>query len=136
MNRRTSVGHRLFLLVACQTAIALVLVLIAVRVITRISDNYRHMYNFQFKSVAAIGLALEEAVTLQPGSRSAGLDEFYRRYRMEWETATGTTPDAIRFRKDLLDAGMLDLPRHETKVLEDLGRSLHMGNAENIRKDL
>ena len=136
MNRRTSVGHRLILLIAFQALIALLLVLMGVRTISRLSTDYRHMYNFQFQSVAAIGLALEEAVTMQGGARSAALDAFYERYRTEWETAGGSTIEAIEFRKDLADAGMTDLTRQETDVLEDLGRALEMGKVDSIRDNL
>jgi len=131
-----SVGRRLFVLVACQTAIALALVLIGVHAISRVADDYRHMYNFQFKSVAAIGELMEEAARLRPGSKSPALDAFYRRYRAEWETATGTTPDAIQFRNELLEAGASAQMQSETEALDDLKRSLELGNPENIRMDL
>ena len=89
-----SVGRRLFVLVACQTMIALVLVLMGVHAISRAADDYRHMYNFQFKPVVAIGEAMGEAGTLRPGAKSRALDSFDQRYRTEWEKAAGTTPDA------------------------------------------
>jgi signal transduction histidine kinase len=131
-----SVGRRLFVLVACQTTIALALVLLGVHAISRAADDYRHMYNFQFKSVAAIGDVMEEAATLRPGSKSPALDAFYRRYHTEWEKATGTTPDAIQFRNELLEAGATAQMQSETEALADLENSLELGNPENIRMDL
>jgi signal transduction histidine kinase len=136
VNRGTSVGRRLFLLVSCQTAIALVLVLFSVHALSTVSADYHHMYNFQFKSVAAIGLAMEEAASLKPGQQSARLDNFYRRYRTEWETAAGTTVDAIQFRKDLKDAGLHDLAQEESDTLEELGKNLQSGMVEEIRRNL
>ena len=136
MNSRMSVGYRLVLLVAIQTVIAFLLGLVGVRTIKGLAANYRHMYGFQFKAVAAIGHAMAEAETLKPGDRSARLDDFYRRYRTDWESASGTTSDAIQFRKDLMQAEASNLLQLESKVLADLSRSLNMGDAENIRKDL
>jgi signal transduction histidine kinase len=131
-----SVGRRLFLLVACQTAIALALVFVGVRTISRSAADYRHMYDFQFKSVAAIGEVMQKAAELKPGSKSAALNIFYHQYRTDWETATGTTPDAIQFRDDLVAAGATSQMRSETRVLEDLRKSLDVGDTENIRMDL
>ncbi len=136
MNFRTSVGHRLFLLVACQTAIAALLVLTAMRATSQLRSHYRHMYDFQLRSIAATADAMKEAATLETGARSAKLEAFYRRYKADWETASGTTPDAIRFRKDLMDAGESDMARLESEVLADLKRSLQSGDAKNIREDL
>jgi signal transduction histidine kinase len=116
--------------------IALVLVVFGIQTISRATADYRHMYNFQFKSVAAIGDVMQEAATLKTGSKSSALDAFYHRYRAEWETASGTTPDAVQFRKELLDAGATTLMRSETQVLDDLKKSLERSNAENIRMDL
>src|SRR5262245_62473946 len=115
-----SVGRRLFVLVAIQAAIALLLVAVAVRTIAGFAADYRHMYYSQFKSVAAIAQAMAEAETLQTGFESAGLDNFYRRYRAEWETASDHDSDAIRFQKDLVRAGASDLTRIETQTLGDL----------------
>jgi hypothetical protein len=131
-----SVGRRLFFLVAIQTAIAFLLVVVAVRTISRIAADYRHMYEFQFKSVAAIGRAMAQAETLNPGFRSAKLDDFYRRYREEWETASGTSPDAILFRKSLSESGATDLTWVEREVLMDLKGALDAGQPESLRKDL
>src|SRR5262249_13784074 len=72
-----SVGRRLFLLVGCQTAIAAILVLTALRTIFAIADDYRHMYEFQFKSVYAVRKAVEKAVGLQSGFQSDELEAFY-----------------------------------------------------------
>jgi signal transduction histidine kinase len=131
-----SVGRRLFLLVACQTAIALVLVFVGVRMISRAAADYRHMYHFQFESVAAIGKVMQQAAELKPGSKSAALEIFYHRYRTDWETATGTTPDAIQFRDELVAEGATAQMRSETRVLEDLRKSLDVGDTDNIRMNL
>src|SRR5215510_1146621 len=105
MKVGVSVGRRLRLLVACQTAIAITLVVAGVRTISRMATDYRHMYEFQFQSIYALRKAIEEAVGLADGARSAPLEAFYRRYRTEWEVASGSTVDAIRFRNDLSEAG-------------------------------
>src|SRR5215470_3772302 len=123
-----SVGRRLILLVACQTAIALVLVFVSVWTISRLAADDRHMYHFQFKSVAALGEVMREAAELKPGWRSPALEDFYHRYRTEWETATGTTPDAIQFRDEVVAAGAAAQLRSETLVVEDLRKSLELGN--------
>lgn len=136
MSFRASVSRRLILLVTIQTAIALLLVVVAVRTLSRLSSDYRHMYEFQFASVAAIGQAMAETANLKSGARSAMLDDFYRRYRAEWETAAGSTSDAISFRQDLTQAGAADLPRLETKALADLARSINAGDAEVIKENL
>jgi signal transduction histidine kinase len=133
---RASVGRRLFLLVTIQTAIALLLVVVAVRTMSRLASDYRHMYEFQFASVAAIGHAMGEATSLKSGGRSPILDDFYRRYREDWETAAGSTSDAIAFRQDLTQAGASDLPRIELKTLADLERSLNSGDAQSVKQSL
>jgi signal transduction histidine kinase len=131
-----SVGRRLFLLVGCQTAIAAILALIALRTIFAIADDYRHMYEFQFKSIYAVRQAIEKAVALQSGFPSAELDTFYRDYRANWEVASGSTPDAIRFRKDLSRAGEAGLLGHESSLLMDLEKSLRDRIAQRVREDL
>jgi signal transduction histidine kinase len=131
-----SVSYRLFLLVACQTAIAALLVGIALRKTAVMAADYRYMYEFQLQSIYAIHRAINEAERLPQGFRSPQLEEFYHRYRTEWEVATGTTPDAIRFRKDLLSAAQFTLPRQENDLMADLGPSIKAGNIDNVRADL
>ena len=109
-----SIGRRLFLLVACQAAIAVILVVTALRTIFAIADDYRHMYDFQFKSIYVVRQAIEKAAGLQSGFKSAELDAFYEDYRTKWEVASGNTPDAIRFRKDLSDTAESALPAQES----------------------
>jgi signal transduction histidine kinase len=130
------VDHRLFFLVGCETVILILLVLIAVRTLSNAFADYEHMYTFQFQSVAAIGEAIQNALTMREGVPSEQLDEFYERYRKEWETASGTTPDAIRFRNDLRDAGATELPRQETEVLDDLQKNLKTANPTGVLGDL
>ena len=131
-----SVGRRLFLLVVCQAAIAVVLVLTALHTIFAIADDYRHMYDFQFKSIYVVRQAIEKAVDLQSGFESADLDAFYKDYRTQWEVASGNTPDAIRFRKDLSDAAESALSAQESDLLADLEKSLRDRNAQRVREDL
>jgi signal transduction histidine kinase len=136
MNSRVSVGRRLHWLVGVQTAIAVLLVLLAYHTISAAEADYRRMYHFQFRPVAAIGEAMQEAATLQTGAGSSGLDDFYSRYRAEWEVASGTNPDAVQFRKELMQAGATHLLGQETKVLDDLHESLQSGKPDGVRKDL
>src|SRR6185503_4413567 len=106
MKLKTSVGTRLVLLVAFQTAIAGALVLTALGAFARIANDTRYIYQFQLLSLADIGEAMGTAAILEtqraPDSHLVGaLNAFYERYRRKWQTANGTTPDAIRFRNDL-----------------------------------
>jgi signal transduction histidine kinase len=94
------------------------------------------MYEFQFKSVSAIGYAMAEAGSLKPGAISPTLEAFYWQYRKEWETASGTTKDAIHFRKNVEKAGASDLLRQESEILKNFKQNLDAQNTENIRKDL
>src|SRR5215510_6977315 len=147
VKHQISVGHRLILLVASQTAIAALLLITALRAMSAVATDARYMYQFQFASVGEIGKAMELAARLQSffatesfGVRSgkpvpvanivAQLDAFYERYRAEWETAKGNTPDAIRFRHDLLgtaDSGFLE---KESKALVDLEESIRTLKAD------
>ena len=136
MKLRTSVDYRLFFLVACETVIVLLLVLIAVSALTNGSADYEHMYHFQFQSVAAIGEAMQDALAMRDGVPSERLAEFYDRYRKEWATASGTSADAIRFRSDLQDAGATELPRQETEVLNDLQKNLKQANSAGCLSDI
>jgi len=136
MNSSTSVGCRFRLLVGCQVAIVVVLMVLADWTISRASADYRHMYEFQFKPVVAIGEAINEASVLRNGSQSTLLEAFYRRYRNEWQTASGVSADAIQFRKDLLQAGASDLLSLERAIIEDLGKCLQEKDADGIRAEL
>jgi signal transduction histidine kinase len=136
MKRRASVGGRLALLLACQTALAALLVLLALRSIYGIASDARHMYEFQLRSIADIGDALETAATLPEGQRSDTLDGFYERYRREWETAGGTSPNAIRFRADLARAGEVQLPALEAETLADLEAALRSGRSAAVLDSL
>jgi signal transduction histidine kinase len=136
MYSRAPVGRRLFLLVAVQTAIAFLLVLLAMRAIFGLTAAYERMYHFQLQAVAAIGQAISEASRLQPGSHSHKLEDFYRRYRSDWEVASGTSRDAIQFRKEMAEDNATNLLQFESSVLANLDRSLNAGDPEEIRKDL
>ncbi len=94
------------------------------------------MYKFQFQSVVAIGDAMQEVLAVQAGVRSSRLDGFYQRYCTEWQTAAGTNADAIRFRKDLMEASAPDLPRRETAILARLHKSLQDTDPQAIQHDL
>src|SRR5262245_25842956 len=106
-----------------------------------VAADARYLYQFQFLGVGEIGKAMEIAARLQSflATESFGvhsgkpvsipnvisqLEAFYTRYRTEWETANGNTPDAIRFRKDLLGTGDTDLLEKESKALMDLEESI------------
>src|SRR5690242_9151759 len=127
MKVPASVGYRLFLLVACQTAIAAILVAIALRATSTMADDYRHMYEFQLQSIYAIHRATEAAANLQPGGWSPALETFYHRYRTKWAVASGNTADAIRVRNHLLAVGESALTSRETELLTDLEHSIHAG---------
>jgi signal transduction histidine kinase len=131
-----SVGHRLFLLVAIQTTIAFMLVVVGTRTISKLAADYQYIYRFQYRSVAAIGQAMAESPSGIGSARSARLEHFFRQYRSEWERASGSSPDAIRFRKDLADAGASDLLRLETEALEDLSKGLDAGSGDKVRNAL
>jgi signal transduction histidine kinase len=119
-----------------QTAIAAYLVLAALRTIAEINGDSRRSYDFQLQSIAAIGDAMEEAALLKNGSKSPSLEAFVQRYHVEWETASASSPAAVRFRNELLRAGERDLPKRESEIVMDLKRSLQTGNAEVARKEL
>jgi signal transduction histidine kinase len=150
-----SVGHRLILLVAFQTTIAAILVFIALTAMSGAAADARYMYQFQYVGVEEIGKAMEVAARLQSffATRSFGspaepplpisevitqLETFYKRYREQLETANGTTPDAIRFRNDLLGSGDTGLLEEEKKAIVDIEESIRKlkadeesGGAEN-----
>ena len=147
MKHQISVGHRLALLVAFQTAIAAVLVFTALRTMAAVAADARYMYQFQYRGVGEIGKAMEIAARLQsffatesfevrydmPLAISdvvAQLEAFDKRYRAEWETAHGTTPDATRFRKDLFETGDQNVLETESKALADLEQSIQTLKAD------
>jgi signal transduction histidine kinase len=106
------------------------------RTTSLIAAHYRHMYDFQLQALAGIAGAMEQAANMQDGSPPPELEAFYRRYREEWETASAITPDAIRFREDLLRAGPSRLMPTETDAIADLGRALQSGDTGAIKADL
>jgi len=147
VKQQISVGHRLILLVAFQTGIAAVLVFTALRAMSADAADARYMYQFQYLSVGEIGKAMEVAARLQSffatesfGIRHetalavsdviAQLEAFCKRYRAEWETANGTTPDAIRFRQDLFESGDQSVLEKESKAQTDLEQSIQTLKAD------
>src|SRR5690349_23704894 len=97
-----------------------------------VAADARYMYQFQYLGMQEIGKATEVAARLQSffATRSFGshaeppipisdviakLETFYKRYRQEWETANGNTPDAIRFRRDLFGSGDTSLLEKENR---------------------
>src|SRR5215471_13374835 len=133
---KLSVGHRLFLLVALQTAIATVLVITALKYVREMAADTQYMYRFQLLSLADLGKAQENAATLQtltrpdaadlgyraPRAMIAGLigelEEFDSRYRSKWEVAEGTSVDAENFRRELVHAGEASLIEKEKRILK------------------
>jgi signal transduction histidine kinase len=139
---KVSVGHRLFLLVALQTAIATCLVVMALRYVSEIAEDSQYMYRFQLLSLADLGKAQEYAAELQtftrPGAADLGyrapramiaglvgqLEEFDNRYRTQWQTAEGTSDDAKNFRRELVQTGQLSLIEKEKRDIQYFENSL------------
>src|SRR5215471_13398074 len=139
---KLSVGHRLFLLVALQTAIATVLVITALKYVREMAADTQYMYRFQLLSLADLGKAQENAATLQtltrpdaadlgyraPRAMIAGLieelEDFDNRYRTKWQVAEGTSNDAKNFRSELVQAGESSLVNKEERVMEYLESSI------------
>lgn len=133
---RVSVNHRLYILVICQTVLALLLVLTAWRAISAAAEDYRNLYEFRFQAIYAVRQAMEVAAALPAGTRSDALHEFYGRYRTDWEISSGSTAEAIHFRRDLADAGETNLPRQEDEFLSDFRKSLSSLDIPKVREDL
>jgi hypothetical protein len=139
---KVSVGRRLFLLVALQTAIARLLVITAMKYVAEISADSQYMYRFQLLSIADLGKAQEEAAMLQtlaqpdasrlgygaPLTMIAGLvrqlGDFINRYRTQWETAEGTSSDASNFRHELLQLRRSDLIEKEKQAIAHFEESV------------
>src|SRR5262245_58110798 len=66
---KVSVGRRLFLLVALQTAIAVLLVITAWRYLSEIAADTEYMYRFQLLTIADLGQAHRHAAMLQTLTR-------------------------------------------------------------------
>ena len=133
---RSSVGGRLYLLMGFQTAIAAYLVFTALRTIAGIGSDSRRSSEFQLQSIAAIGDAIENAAVLKDGTKSPSLEAFVHRYQTSWETASASSPAAVRFRNELLSRGEVSLTQHESEILRTLKESIQFGNADAVRKDL
>lgn len=151
MLRKVSVGHRLFLLIAVQTAIAALLMVTAIWYLSKTAADTRHMYQSQVLSIADLGHAHRHAAMLQtltrPDAATLGfqaptatiaqlvqeLEKFYERYRGHWQTAGGRGEDAIRFRQELLQFGMSDLIEREKSGLQRFEKSIASlrGRADN-----
>jgi signal transduction histidine kinase len=157
---KVSVGHRLFLLVALQTAIATVLVITALKYVREMAADTQYMYRFQLLSLADLGKAQENAATLQtltrPDAADLGyrapramisdligeLEEFDNRYRTQWQVAEGTSDDAKNFRRELAQVGESSLIEKEKRVMEYFEDSIrglreegqsHIVSTEEIR---
>jgi signal transduction histidine kinase len=139
---KVSVGRRLFLLVALQTAIATLLVLTAMKYLAEISDESQYMYRFQLSSIADLGKAQEDAAMLQtltrPDASRLGyrapptmipqlirqLRDFEYRYRTHWETAEDGSGEVKNFRRELQRLGRSDLLEKEKRALEHFEESV------------
>jgi signal transduction histidine kinase len=139
---KVSVGHRLFLLVALQTLIAVLLVTTAMKYLSEIAADTQYMYRFKVLSIADLGQAHRHAAMLQtltrPDAAKLGyrappgviadlvqeLEDFDHRYRTQWQTAEGTSSDAITFRRDVLQLGMSDVIEKEKSALRRLEESI------------
>jgi signal transduction histidine kinase len=139
---KVSVGRRLFLLVALQATIATWLVVVAMRYVSEIAEDTQYMYRFQLLSLADLGKAQEYAATLQtftrPDAARLGyrapsamiaslvgqLEEFDNRYRMQWQTAEGTSNDAKNFRRELVQVGKSSLIEKEKRVIKHFENSI------------
>jgi signal transduction histidine kinase len=66
---RVSVGRRLFVLVALQTAIALLLIATALKYLSRLAADTQHMYQSKVLSIADLGEAHRQAAMLQTLTR-------------------------------------------------------------------
>jgi signal transduction histidine kinase len=140
VRRQISVGHRLILLVAFQTAIATLLVITALKAMSDVAADTRYLYQYRVVAVGDMGKAMELAAQLQsifatqsfglhhgtPARASKIVDElesFYQHYQEVWETAKGT-PEAIRVRKDLFGTGDVAFLEKEDKAVTDLEESI------------
>jgi signal transduction histidine kinase len=139
---KVSVGHRLFLLVVLQTAIATLLVITAMKYLSGIVGDSQYMYRFQLLSIADLGRAQEDAAMLQTLTRADAswlgyralptmiaqlirqLGDFKDRYRTQWETAEGTSSDASNFRRELLQLRRSDLIEKEKQAIAHFEESV------------
>ena len=146
---KVSVGHRLFVLVALQTTIAVLLVATAMKYLSRIAADTQHMYQSKVLSIADLGHAHRHAALLQtltrPDAAKLGyqappaeiadlvqqLESFDDRYRNQWQTAEGTSSDAIRFRGDILQLGMSDVIEKEKSAIKRFEESIRSLRGEN-----
>src|SRR5262249_14281935 len=112
------------------------------------ADDARYMHQFQFTSVGEIRKATESAARLEglfathsfgvhsekpisPANLLAQVEAFDKRYREELVITGGNTPDAIRFRDDLLRTGDAGLLEKEKNALADIEQSI-----QNVKTDL
>lgn len=137
-----SVGRRLTRLVILQMIIVAVLAFIAIHGIRSVATDAEQMYRFQLLSIADIGTALERAAELQSLLRQRTLrlstevtaeaipellyqlHAFYQRYANQWEVAQASSPNALTFRSDVIQAGESRLFDRERDTLDQLKDSL------------
>jgi signal transduction histidine kinase len=130
------------LLVVSQTAIAALLIFLALRALGTISDEVRYIYEFQLRSIADIGATTKDATDLRrlitddrayiDAASDAStisvlvgrINAFGDRYRTLWQAANGNTADAVRFRDDLMRTGNEGILQKEARSLMDLEGSL------------
>ena len=142
MLLKVSVGHRLFLLVALQTTIAVLLVTTAMKYLSEITADTQYMYRSKVLSIADLGQAHRHAAILQtltrPDAAKLGyqtppgvitdlvheLEDFDHRYRTQWQTAEGANRDAMKFRSEVLQLGMADVIEKERSAIERFEESI------------
>jgi signal transduction histidine kinase len=106
------------------------------------------MYRFKVMGIADLGHAHRHAAMLQtytrPDAENLGyrapsetiadlvreLEAFGDRYRTQWQTAEGTSSDAVTFRSGLLQLGMSDIIKEENSAFQRFEESIRDLRAE------
>lgn len=145
MALKISVGRRLALLIATQTAIVFGLTWIASCSLREVAAETDRMYRQQLLSIEDIAAMLEAAAELQAmtrvqsdatttanaaeiAKRLGELNEFQRRYAADWDIARGTSDGAKELREDVLASQRAPLLEQEEKALAALEEALRVLN--------
>ena len=121
------------LLVGCHTLVITLIILVALRALNSIATDRRQMYDLQLRSIADIGEAMQDAAELSDKSHFTHRN-VPKTLQEDWEVASAATPQAHRFRQELLRRGETDILDREDAALADLSNSLKDRSVDDARQ--
>jgi signal transduction histidine kinase len=131
-SAKVSVDRRLIFLILCEMITATLIIVAAALALGRVADDRAYMDRYVFAPLVDIGqaLAASDEIRAHPvdPEKARGailrLRGFLGRYVRDWETPSSSSPEAVRLRDELTQAGESSLLEREHQTVEEWSRAL------------